>query len=356
MFFTSEIIPSYAYTYIKIDYLKPLIIDDDTLLKLKRIYDIDDFMESIRPYYPNLDFKENTIEDIEVALKNNYIKLIGKILHYSPQNMRIFLRNYLMKFEIQNLKQIIISLILGINQEEKRKQINFLVEEYLDNTEFIEELLKFTSLDEIQLFLKRTKYNMAIREGILYFKKNKEIFILEAFLDQLYYKQLNVQLANLNKKEKTMISLFVKYKTEIYNINMIYRGIKNNIDRKLLSQFLVNHYLFLNENKLEHLLNLDSLDEFISVIEEYLKNIKEIKPFYIRLRINQKHLIRSIEQFYITYYFKNFEIKIDDIDFFTIYKILEILIKKEKEIKFDILPKVIKILHYKFKALKTQKF
>jgi vacuolar-type H+-ATPase subunit C/Vma6 len=210
-------------------------------------------------------------------------------------------------------------------------------------------LLKFTSLDEIQLFLKRTKYNVAIREGILYFKKNKEIFILEAFLDQLYYKQLNVQLENLNKKEKIMISLFVKYKTEIYNINMIYRGIKNNIDRKLLSQFLVNNYLFLNENKLEHLLNLDSLDEFISVIEDYLKNIKEIKPF-------QKHLIRSIEQFYITYYFKNFEIKIDDIDFFTIYKILEILIKKEKEIKFDILPKVIKILHYKFKALKTQKF
>jgi len=321
-FFTSEIIPSYAYTYIKIDYLKPLIIDDDTLQKLKRISDIDDFMESIRPYYPNLDFKENTIEDIEVALKNNYIKLIGKILHYSP-NMRIFLRNYLMKFEIQNLKQIIISLILGINQEEKRTRINFLVEEYLDNTEFIEELLRFTSLDEIQLFLKRTKYNMAIREGILYFKKNKEIFILEAFLDQLYYKQLNVHLANLNKKEKTMISLFVKYKTEIYNINMIYRGIKNNIDRKLLSQFLVNHYLFLNESKLEYLLNLDSLDEFISVIEEYLKNIKEIKPFFIRLRINQKHLIRSIEQFYITYYFKNFEIKIDDIDFFTIYKILQ---------------------------------
>ncbi len=313
-------------------------------------------MESIRPYYPNLDFKENTIEDIEVALKNNYIKLIGKILHYSPQNMRIFLRNYLLSYEIQNLKQIIISLILGINQEEKRKRINFLVEEYLDNTEFIEELLKFTSLDEIQLFLKRTKYNIAIREGILYFKKNKEIFILEAFLDQLYYKQLNAQLANLNKKEKTMISLFVKYKTEIYNINMIFRGIKNNIDRKLLSQFLVDSYLFLNESKLDRLLNLDNLDEFISVIEEYLKNIKEIKPFFIRLRINQKHLIRSIEQFYITYYFKNFEIKIDDIDFFTIYKILEILIKKQKEIKFHILPKVVKILHYKFKKLKTQNF
>ncbi|GAH37152.1 unnamed protein product, partial [marine sediment metagenome] len=147
-----------------------------------------------------------------------------------------------------------------------------------------------------------------------------------------------------------MISLFVKYKTEIYNINVIYRGIKNKIEPKLLSQFLVNNYLFLDESKLDRLLNLDNLDDFISVIEDYLKNIKEIKPFFIRLRINQKHLIRSIEQFYITYYFKKFEIKIDDIDFFTIYKILEILIKKEKEIRFDILPKVIKILHYKFKA------
>ena len=45
-----------------------------------------------------------------------------------------------------------------MNYEEKRKNINFLVETYLDNTEFIEEMLKFTNLDEIQLFLKKTRY------------------------------------------------------------------------------------------------------------------------------------------------------------------------------------------------------
>jgi len=257
-----------------------------------------------------------------------------------------------MKFEIQNLKQVIISLIIGMKQEERRKNINFLVEVYLDNTDFIEDLLKFTTLDEIQIFLKKSPYNIPVREGLLYFKKNKEIFVLEAFLDQLYYTHLKEQVKNLNKKEKVMISLFIKYKSEIYNLNVIYRGIKNNIDRKLLSQFLVQNNLFLNEDQLNYLLNINNLDDFLSIVVSYLKDITKTEQIYIKLKIDNKHIIRSIEQFYITYYFKKFEIKVDDINFFTISKILEVLIKKEKEIKFDILPRVIKIIHKKFKVLK----
>ncbi len=319
---------------------------------MKTVYDIETFIDIIKPFYPNIEIKEYTIEEIEGVLINNYIQLIGKVQQFSPLNMRKFLKNYLMKFEIQNLKQVIISLIIGMGQEERRKNINFLVEVYLDNTEFIEDLLKLTTLDEIQIFLKKSLYNIPIREGILYFKKNKEIFVLEAFLDQLYFNHLREQLKNLNKKEKIMISLFVKYKTEIYNLNVIYRGIKNKIDRKLLSQFLVNDYLFLNEDKLNHLLNLNTPDDFLSNVELYLKNITKTEQIFITLKIDPKHIIRSIEQFYITYYFKKFKIKIDDINFFTISKILEVLIKKEKEIKFDILPRVIKIIHKKFRGLK----
>ena len=266
--------------------------------------------------------------------------------------MRIFLQSYLLKFEIQNLKQIVIGLILGIDYEEKRKNINFLVETYLDNTEFIEEMLKLTNLDEIQLFLKKTIYNIPIREGLLYYIKKKEIFVLEAFLDQLYYTRLRDQVKRLNKKEEIMISLLVKYKTEVYNLNVIYRGIINNIDRKLLSQFLVDNYLFLSEGILDSLLNLPNVDEFMSNITYYLNNTSETRQLFLRLNLDKKHIIRSIEEFYFTYYFKKFEIKVDDIDMFTISKILEVLIKKEKEIRFDILPRVVKIIHKKFKMLK----
>ena len=78
---------------------------------------------------------------------------------YSPPNMRVFLRNFLLKFEIINIKNIIIGSILGLNIEEKKRNTNLLVEEYLENTEFIEDLLKISSLDEIQFFMKKTKYS-----------------------------------------------------------------------------------------------------------------------------------------------------------------------------------------------------
>ena len=350
-FWTSIIIPSYAYTYIKINFLKNIIIDDATLRNLGTINDIYFFIESIKRYYPNIEIKHYTIEEIEGALINNYILVVGKIILFSPLNMRSFLKKYLMQFEIQNLKTIIISLILGRNKVETRKDINFLAEEYLDNTEFIEDALKATSLEEIQLLMKKTPYRIPIREGLLYLKEKKEVFVLEAFLDQLYYKQLQSQTQNLTKKEKIMISLFVRYKTEIYNLNVIYRGIRNNIERSLLRQFLVHNYLFLDEGRIEYLLNLTNPDDFILTMVTFLKEARESKPLFLQHKINQDQIIRSIEEFYITYYFKKFKIEIGDIPYYTISKILEVLIKKEKEIRFEILPNIIRIIHKKFKVL-----
>lgn len=329
-----------------------MIIDNTTLVDIKKINNINEFIESIKIFYPNLKIKEFTIGKIELALYHNYIKLIGKIMLYSPPNMRSFLRNYLLKFELINIKNIIISSILGLDLEEKKRKVNFLVEEYLENTEFIEDLLKISSLEEIQLFMKKTKYYIPIREGISYFTNYNEIFVLEAFLDQFYYENLQSQLKSLKPKEKKIITLFVKYKTELYNINVIYRGIKNNIERELLSQFLINSYLFLDRGKIDYLLNLDDVEVFIKLIAEYIANVREIKQYYKNVYIDEKHLIRSIEQLYLNYYFKHFKVKIDDIDLITIFRIIEVLIRKEEEIQFKMIPMVVNILHEKYRKLK----
>ena len=162
----SIIVPSYSYTYIKIGYLKQIIMDEVTLNNLTDIQDIRQFTEFISRFYPGLDFKSYTIEDIEKALYHTYIKLIGKILFHSPLNMRIFLKNYLLKYEIANIKNIILGTILGMTSTEKSQMVNKLVELYLDHTDFINDLIEISSLDEIQLFMKSTKYNRVIREGI----------------------------------------------------------------------------------------------------------------------------------------------------------------------------------------------
>jgi len=348
----SVVVDSYAFTYIKIVFLKQLIMDEFTLQKLKQITEIKQLIEFIRMYYPGLSFNTYTIEDIEVALNEVYIKLIGRIISYTPVNMKRFLRNYLLKYEIRNIKNIILGTILEMNTHEKLSMVNQTAEIYLNNTDFIKGLTEIASLDQIQLYMKNTKYNRAIREGILYFKNENEVFVLEAFLDQLYYENLKKELRMLNRKEKEMISLYVKYTTEIYNLNMIYRGIINKIDPKLLSQFLVDNFLFLDKDKLKNLINLKNIDDFVLRLTQYYKKIKDIRLYFITSTLDVKHLIWSIEKIYVDYYFKTFKIKIDDIDYQTIFRILEVLIKKDDEIRLYVLPKVVKLLQRKFKLLK----
>ncbi len=327
-------------------------MDEVTLQKLDEITDITEFVEFISRYYPGLSFNTYIIEDIEKALFHNYIKLIGKVLLHTPLNMRIFLRNYLMKYEITNIKRIILGTILGLSTTDKSLMVNKLVEKYLNHTDFINELIEISSLDEIQLFLRPTKYNKVIREGILYYKNTNEIFVLEAFLDQLYYNNLKNDLKNLNKKEKILISLYVEYISEIYNLNLIYRGIINNIDRNLILQLLVDGYLFLDKKILGKLIKLTNVNDFIKTLNHYLSNNKEIKSYLSRSPLNPEHLIWSIEELYLDYYFKRFEMKLDDIEYQAIFKILEVLIKKDKEIRLYIIPKLIKILHKKYQLLK----
>lgn len=265
--------------------------------------------------------------------------------------MRKFLRNYLLTFEITNIKQIIITLIIGMPIKERRNRVNFLVEEYLDHTKFINDLLEKNTLDEIQLYLRGTKYNKPIREGILYFKNNKEIFVLEGFLDRLYYENLKEAHPSFKRKTKDIVASFISYLIEVYNLRIIARGIKNSIDKKLLEQFLVKRYFLLDEETLERLFRMEDLEKFYSNIEKYLKGHQGLKTNKIEYKLVRKHFIWSLQNIYQEYFFKKNHLIIDDIDFSTVYKIIELLVKKDKEIKFDIMPNVIRLIHNKYERL-----
>ncbi|MHA1150805.1 MAG: V-type ATPase subunit [Promethearchaeota archaeon] len=328
-------------------------MEDEVLEEIKIGKNIEDFINSIRPYYPGLEISEYTIEEIEKSFSHFYIKLIGKLISFSPINMRYFLKDFLLKFEIINIKQIIMGKILGFSHEEISKNIDFLVEEYLENTEFIKKLITAASLDEVSLIFKRTLYNKAIREGILYYKNYKETFVLEAFLDQLYYQNLLSRERIYTANERKMIHIYNSLITEIYNINFIYRGILNKIDKKLIAQFLVDSYIFLERDNMEHLLSLNEVDDFFIILDKIFESKRKLK--YYKKVSQSDHPLWELEKIYKTYYFNKFKLEMIDIDLLTIYKIMQVIIKKEAEIKFKILPTVIKIIHQKYFDLKIIK-
>ncbi|MFX1399239.1 MAG: V-type ATPase subunit [Promethearchaeota archaeon] len=330
-------------------------MDETLLLKLRKIRNGQEFIEFIKPFYPTLEVKELYIEEIERAVYDAYIKIIGKLIHISPPNMQNFLRTYLFKFEIMNVKEIILGTIVGMSPKEKSKNVNFLIEEYLENTTFMKGLIKIRSLEEIQLYVKGTKFEQVLKEGIIYFRNTNEVFVLEGFLDRLYYEMLVREKLLYNRRESEIIDVFIDFAIEIYNIKVIYRGIINNIERQLLYQFIVWNYFLLDREKIENLLSQKNIENFLQEIvlifrktihDTYLLNLIDIK---------KEHFIWSVEALYSEYIMKKFHLNRGDIIQSTIYGVIELILKKEKEIRFTILPSIIKIFHEKYEKIEFKR-
>lgn len=329
-------------------------MDETSLLKLRKIRDGQEFIDFIKPFYPTLEIKDLIIEELERAVYNAYIKIIGKLMHVSPPNMRNFLRTYLYKYEILNIKEIILGSIVGMSAKEKSKNINFLIEEYLENTKFIKDLIKIQSLEEIQLFLKGTKYGKVVKEGILYYRNTNEVFVLEAFLDRLYYEMLITEKLLYNRKESEIINTFIDFAIEIYNLKVIYRGVINKIDKNLLRQLIVGNYFFLDREKIEVLIAQKNIDEFLKQFEFFLRKSIHIKYLLDQINIRREHFVWSVEALYSEFIMKKFHMNRGDIAQSTIYRIIELIIKKEKEIRFAILPTVINIFHEKYEKMESR--
>lgn len=181
-----------------------------------------------------------------------------------------------------------------------------------------------------------------MREGISYFKNTNEVFVLVSFLDQIYFKNLDKNFKQLNKTEKRMIGGFINYSTEIFNLDMIYRGIINNIEKKLLSQFIVDRYFFLNGNKIDKLLKQEDLGDFLITLSRFINNVEGLTKI-LDLK-EEMEPIQKLEKEYQDHFFKRFQKHIDQIEYTTIKEILELIIKKDSEIKSQIIPKIVKLL------------
>ncbi len=312
---------------------------------------IDEVVEFLQPYYPNTSFKEKTISAIEKALYHSFFKLTGKILANSSKEVRAFLKNFLMKYEIYNLKEIILGTILGTEKKQILQNVNFIIEELLENEKFIRTAIEKRTLNEIQLYMKGTKYYQVINEGISFFKKNKEIFVLNAFLDKFYYESL-MKIKNVyNIGDFGIIRTYINFTSEIYNLKILYRGIKTKIGKNLLSQLIIDNYLFLSNKKLNFLLNQETIESFVQNLKVFLIESKKLVFQTYDLSVSGEDIIERLRLIYEEYFFLECKKQMNSLASISMSKILEIIVKKEREIRDYIIPKVVSILHEKYQSI-----
>ncbi|HIQ50192.1 MAG TPA: hypothetical protein EYH56_03290 [Nanoarchaeota archaeon] len=261
------------------EYEKMLKMDIYTLIK---------FLEEKGYEFEKIEEK-NPFELVERSVNINLEKELSNILKITHGNAKRIFEIYLLKYDIENVKNLLRCKKLGNFQEEificagklKREKINTLKDSTIEE---ILKALKFLSEKEIKKLAK-------------WFEENRLIDI-ENYIDKKYY-GLITEIANKLKKEGEILKKFLKLRLDIINLRILLK-FKHS---KLSKEDVLKLFVFpgtISKKELEELRSLE-LEEIhskiVSRFGEFFKDI-DIKssPEELDAKLEVYHL-KLVEKF-----------------------------------------------------------
>jgi vacuolar-type H+-ATPase subunit C/Vma6 len=161
---------------------------------------------------------------LERAFTENLIETYIKIIKNSPKKAAAFLRLYLLRFEVENIKALIKAANANLSPEQKLGKIYFSPETYLKQHAVIEEAAKAPDLRQTLNALKDTEYASALKMGLGSYEEDGSTTCLDVLLDKHFYEKLCEVYQNLPKKEKPHAHYYVSTENDGFVLLTLLRG------------------------------------------------------------------------------------------------------------------------------------
>ena len=171
-----------------------------------------------------------TARKMEHAFKENFIETYIKIIKNSPKKTAAFLRLYLLRFEVENIKTLIKAANANLSAEQKLGKIYFSFESYFKRRAVIEEAAKAPDLRQTVNALKGTEYVSALKMGIRSYEEDASTTCLDVLLDKLHYEKFYEAYKALPKLEKPHAYYYVSMENDGFVLLTLLRGKNLNYD------------------------------------------------------------------------------------------------------------------------------
>ncbi|MBN1797453.1 MAG: V-type ATPase subunit [Spirochaetales bacterium] len=160
----------------------------------------------------------------ELELFKQEIKLFEEVIRYVSGDVADFCRALLMRYEIDNLKNI---LRLWFDRVVRKREIeeasSYIYREKIIRDLHVEQLLNAENIENIPEILSDSPYGLLILENSEQIKLKNSLFSLEIALDKYYYKQLLLQVSMLSTRDAEIANRLIGVEIDMHNINWIVR-------------------------------------------------------------------------------------------------------------------------------------
>jgi vacuolar-type H+-ATPase subunit C/Vma6 len=196
------------------------------------------------------------------SLINDYVEVIRN----SPKAAKNFLKTYIQRFEIENLKTIIKGIYAELSLEEKKDRIYFQVEDFLKRRSVFEEASKASDIKMVAETMKKTEYSSALRQGLASYEENGTTACLDVLLDKTFYEKLHNSFQQLPKKERRFAAFYEGTEEASYVLLTILRGKNLSYDSNWLKAVIPEQILGISKRTIDALLDSPTFDSALSIV------------------------------------------------------------------------------------------
>ncbi len=261
--------------------------------------------------------KEDTedIYAVERKLEEEVIGSIKKVYMSVPTNVKPFITTWMMKYDIKMVKRA----MKGISSEREISTKNLLPVRIVDE-EGLEEMKSARNLQELTTILKDTELGDALKGK----EKVESFFEMDIELDRYLYENIRREVNKIESEERATVRYFFGTYSDILNLKIVFRGLREGIERDTLKRSLLPPGRELEEWKIENMVESTSMDEAFIELEgtsyDDLRGAKSSSSDFDIEKNLDKKLLRLVCEIYSQ-------------NILTIGPLLKYLVAKEMELR-----------------------
>ena len=280
------------------------LLGEDDFIRLTQMRDPGEIKAYLlsKTHYSDMKWTQSEDEQaFEVLIKKYFFSTYEKFFHFYVDEYRDFIKAMLNRYEVENLKLIIRTLLRG---ESLSQIMDHIMRSALHSNIDYDALTQVKDMDAFLSALKGTIYYDALR---VFSDEDPEhmSFHMEMTLDRSYFNRLYDSILKLRKRDRDMMLELLGINVDILNIQWIYRGRKYfDISSEELFNFTLNAGKLYDFKALKALCYMD-LDDYRAYVSEgdyaeifsdkaYMMERAMERHLYVRLDDFTKHAEHSI--------------------------------------------------------------
>lgn len=200
------------------------------------------------------------INEIEGNLDKATVESMNMAYRTSPQATKPFVDAWLTRYDVKMVKKA----VKAVSKGEKKQDIaEKLVPVKMIDEDIIDDIVSSRNMQELLTVLKETELGKIL--------ENREwegnFFMMDVELDKFAYEKLRKAVAKVETEERSAFRYFFGKYSDIQNLKIIIRGIREDVDNETLKGALIPPGRELAEWKLENMIESKDVEEALVELE-----------------------------------------------------------------------------------------